>query len=302
MGVARPKSVFVPEERTWPRLVERGLAQTLKSSVWVGNFGRSGRNTRQLILDAKYVLPQFSVQVALLLVGGTDLGLFYTSPDPQPMSLAEIQSEKYLRASLIVHERNASTVRLLSLAQSIGPALERLYDKHAVSAPYITVDFYRKYRKVRAERSGFASRMPNLGPMLDEYGRNLFLIADLIQSQGILPVFITQPNLWSARVPPDLDAMFWLGAAGHFPSEAPGQIYYSPEMLEQMMAAYNERLRSVAKQKSVPLIDLAAALPKDRAFFYDEIHNNELGSRAIAALLVPELAKLLKANLPADGT
>src|SRR2546421_2649941 len=55
--------LYVPEDFTWPRHVERGLAKERGTPAWVGNFGKSGRNSRQHVLDAKYVLPQFSAQI-----------------------------------------------------------------------------------------------------------------------------------------------------------------------------------------------------------------------------------------------
>src|SRR4029077_15626509 len=74
-GGSTTESLFVSEERTWPRLLEVELAARLRTTAWVGNFGKSGRNTRQHVLEAKYVLPQFSANVALFLVGVNDLGI-----------------------------------------------------------------------------------------------------------------------------------------------------------------------------------------------------------------------------------
>ncbi len=295
-GGSTTEAIFVPEERTWPRVVEAGLSQKLRSEVWVGNFGRSGRNTRQHLLDAKYVLPQFPIQIALFLVGVNDLGLFFSEPRPQPMPVDDIISDKYLRDALVVQKAETDSIKLIALAQALGHRFNALSEKKVSSdlVPYVTVDFYRKYRKVRAERSGFVAEMPDLAPMLDEYGRNLALIADLVRERGVLPIFMTQSSLWSPNVPRDLDALFWSGAAGHFPSDKSGLPYYSPEMLERMMAGYNERTRLIAQRKDVPLIDIAAMLPKDRVHFYDEMHYNEAGSRAVAELIIRELMPIIK--------
>jgi len=126
-----------------------------------------------------------------------------------------------------------------------------------------------------------------------EYARTLAAIADFVTAQGVLPVFISQPTLWSSKVPPEVDALFWWGAVGGPPGGS-GATYYATELLDRMMAIYNDRLRQVAKQKNAPLIDAAEKLPKDPAYFYDEVHYNEAGSRALAELIARELAPILE--------
>jgi lysophospholipase L1-like esterase len=60
-----------------------------------------------------------------------------------------------------------------------------------------------------------------------------------------------------------------------------------------MLTAYNDQLRALAKRKNVMLIDAAEKLPKNPAYFYDQIHYNEAGSRAMAALMASELIPIL---------
>jgi lysophospholipase L1-like esterase len=283
-GGSTTESLYVPEELSWPSVLERTLAKNLGTSVWVGNFGKSGRNTRQHVLDAKYVLPQFSIQLALFLVGANDLRLVIDSAGAhRPMTLAEIEQDTYLRQSLALHGSHWQLPR--AAAAAFGYFTER-------QIPHLTTEYYRHYRAVRAKRAGFTTQMPELGPMLDEYGRNLAAIADAVRAHGVVPVFITQPSLWSANVPPEVDALFWGGAVGWPPKES-GALYYAPATLDKMMTAYNERLRLVANQKNVPLIDAAVHLPKDPAKFYDEFHYNNAGSRALAALIARDLAGIM---------
>jgi lysophospholipase L1-like esterase len=282
-GGSTTESLFIAEERSWPRQLERILSGKLGTSVWVGNFGKSGRNTRQHVLDAKYVLPQFSIQIALFLVGGNDLGNVIGDRAAEPMSLEAIQSDTYVQKSLVVRHSQADRIKLLGLVR----AAERALSPPAASPEliHVTTEFYRRQRKLRAERAGYSSELPDLNPFLDEYARNLAEIGDLVRAGGVLPVFVSQPSLWSSNVSPDTDALFWWGAVDGWPPKRPGGYYYSSEALNRMLTAYNQRLQLVAKQQNILLIDAAERLPKNPKYYYDQIHYNEAGSEAVAEII-----------------
>jgi hypothetical protein len=182
---------------------------------------------------------------------------------------------------------------LLNLVAHAARAIADPKSESKVELPHITTDFYRHYRKFRAERSGFTSITPDLTPWLDEYTRNLTLIADLVRARGVLPVFISQPTIWSATAPPPVEALFWWGSVEGLGSGTQ-KLYYNSDALDRMMTLFNECLRTVAREKNVPLIDLARTLPKDSAYFYDEMHYNEAGSRAVADIIARELNKIVE--------
>ena len=289
-GGSTTESLFVPEERSWPRLLEHRLGDALGTTVWIGNFGKTGRDTRQHVLDAKYVLPQFSAQVAVFLVGVNDLGIILNNPSAQPISLEEIQSDEYLHRSLIVRDDRTSAFKLPGLLRGAYDAIRAKLNPELI---HVTTGFYRRQRDLRAARVGFTSQIPDLGPFLDEYERNLGLIIDIVRMQGVLPVFVSQASQWAANVPPDVDALFWWGGVDGWPSKVKGGLYYSPEAMDRMMSAYNDRLALVARRKGALFVDAARELAKDRRYFYDQIHYNEAGSaamaKAIARTLVPSL-------------
>jgi hypothetical protein len=158
-GGSTTESMFVAEERSWPRVLERILSEKLGTSAWVGNFGKSGRSTRQHVLDAKYVLPQFSVHAALFFVGINDLAISIDDPAGEPLSLETIQSDPYVRQNLVVHARHADHIKLPGLTRATGLASPPSVDPELVP---VTTEFYRKQRKPRAEARGVLLR--NAGP------------------------------------------------------------------------------------------------------------------------------------------
>jgi lysophospholipase L1-like esterase len=292
-GGSTTESLFVPEERSWPHLLEQRLARTLRTPVWVGNFGKSGRTSRQHVLDAKYVLPQFSADVALFLVGVNDLGLVIYDPKAaEPLALETITSDAYVKRGLEIAKTTPSGIRLLGLLQgAVGAGGKSRAATTNSALQHVTTDFYRKYRKYRAERAGFTSTTPDLAPWLDEYARNMSLVADLVRASGVLPVFVSQPTMWSPGLPDHVEALFWWGSVAGLEGGS-GKVFYSSEAMEGMMAAFNGRLRALAQDKHVPFIDAAELVPKDAALFYDDMHYNEAGSRALADIMAHELAAI----------
>jgi lysophospholipase L1-like esterase len=295
-GGSTTESLFVAEDRSRPRVLERILSEKLGTCAWVGNFGKSGRGTRQHVLDAKYVLPQFSVHAAIFLVGVNDLAISIDDPAAEPLSLETIQSEPYVRQNLIVHARQADHIQLLDQTRAAERASLPSVDPEL--AP-VTTEFYRRQRKLRAERVGFSSETPALDPFLAEYARNVAVIDNLVRARGALPVFISQPSLWSAHVPAETEALFWWGAVDGWPAKAAGGYYYSSAALDRMLTAYNQRLQLMAKQQNILLIDVAEKLPKDPKYYYDQIHFNEVGSEAAAEIVATELVSIMSAGVNA---
>jgi lysophospholipase L1-like esterase len=97
-------------------------------------------------------------------------------------------------------------------------------------------------------------------------------------------------------LPPELEALLWLGGIGDFQKET-GKPYYSAAALEQGMTAYNDTLLRVCRARQVECLDLAAKLEKDASVFFDDVHFNENGARRVAA----ELSRYLLERNPFRG-
>jgi hypothetical protein len=209
------------------------------------------------------------------LVGVNDLAISIDDPAAEPLSLETIQSEPDVRQNLVVHAGQADHIELPGLTRAAECASLPSVDPELVP---VTTEFYRRQRKLRAECAGFSSEMPALDPFLAEYARNLAVIDNLVRARGALPVFISQPSLWSAYVPAETEALFWWGAVDGWPAKTAGGYYYSSAALDRMLTAYNQRLQLMAKQQNILLIDVAEKLLKNPKYYYDQIHFNEAGS------------------------
>jgi lysophospholipase L1-like esterase len=56
--------------------------------------------------------------------------------------------------------------------------------------------------------------------------------------------------------------------------------------------SFNDVIRDVARKESVALVDLAAAIPRERTYLYDLVHLNTTGSERVAETVAAALAGL----------
>jgi lysophospholipase L1-like esterase len=109
------------------------------------------------------------------------------------------------------------------------------------------------------------------------YRDNLISMVGIARSHGFDLVFLTQATSWNSRVDPEIAKWHWMTGG---PDSA-----YREEALDQAMEAYNDAVRAVAAEFSVPLLDIARLLPKSGEYFYDDVHFNPRGAETAGAML-----------------
>ncbi|WP_419189748.1 SGNH/GDSL hydrolase family protein [Stieleria marina] len=105
---------------------------------------------------------------------------------------------------------------------------------------------------------------------LTDYEKNLRSISDWCRSNNAQPCYLTAPHAFDLGIPP------YLVQSGEITDEA---------SLIPLHQSYNEVVRKVAKESSVPLIDLAVemqTMDKQKLFIEDHIHLSESGRVHVA--------------------
>jgi hypothetical protein len=101
----------------------------------------------------------------------------------------------------------------------------------------------------------------------------------------IKPVFLTQPLLFGQGVDPKTG----IDLATHRVSEQMnGELYW------KKLELYNEATRNACLANKVDLIDLAHLLPKNSAYFFDEMHYSNEGSIQVGKIISEQSRKILK--------
>jgi lysophospholipase L1-like esterase len=281
VGGSTTECLYLDQAEAWPAVVE----QRLGGRAWVANAGASGRLTRDHVVQLERLLPLLpGLDRAVLLVGVNDLMLALgqgEAYDPRGLDAPGAREEALRRAFEVLprsfgRERFPRSTELWRL---IVPRLRARLDRGQVQDEAGSV--YTTWRAHRAGASRWIDALPDLGPALVEYRRNLTLLAEECSRHGVRLLALTQPCLWSERTPPQHEALLWMGGVGDY-QKTPGAPYYTSRALAEGMERYNAELRAVCAELDVDCLDLAALLPRDTSVFYDDVHFNEAGARLVA--------------------
>ncbi len=301
LGGSTTECRMLDQQEAWPRRVQTRLNRLGGPSVWVGNAGKSGRNTRSHVLQIEHLpaqLPRLRAVVALM--GGNDLLLrlrrgddfvlgfrernervetqlgtaFYRLPESFWAKTYEPRRPFYKKTGLWRLAREAREVVQASRA-SRGAGVLVVEDgagRHLVEA-----------RRQRVSPRPLRDSLPDLTTALGEYRRSLRRMAELAQAQSLRLILLTQPTLWRGDLPPELDRLLWIGHGEE-------GVYYSNEALGDGIARYNRVMLEVCEERRVECVDLARLLPRDTTVFYDDMHFNEAGADRVAETVASRLA------------
>jgi lysophospholipase L1-like esterase len=152
-------------------------------------------------------------------------------------------------------------------------------------------EVYIEHRRLRHDAPEFRSALPDLTPALEEYRHRLELILAEARTHNTPILFVTQPTLWRADLTAEESSRLWFGWAGDRWGKEPVP-YYTPAALAKGLSLYNETLMTFCRSQHVPCLDLAARMPSDARWFYDDVHFSEEGSSRVADILANEVARL----------
>lgn len=312
VGGSTTECVYLDQDRAWPALVDAGLERTVDGrDVWVGNVGKAGMNSRDHVLHVQYVPPQLPrIDTILLLVGINDLTVALAKGDKYvsepPLSNSEAERRQIRRAFTVapgaLHEAPTEAqsgaedvfwkkTAIVQLLRRIRDARTKDLSERGLAQDAIGQRF-KIWREYRQQTPKLVDRLPDMTQALADYRGNLNRIADLAAAQKVRLVLMTQPTIWRDDLPEAAKALLWLGGVGEF-QRAAGSAYYAVGPLAVAMQRYNEVLLDVCKQRQLPCLDLAPAIPKDTTMFYDDTHFTEAGARAVATAIVQHLRQLV---------
>ena len=120
---------------------------------------------------------------------------------------------------------------------------------------------------------------------LAPFTRNLDSLARIIPADGVKLVLATQGSLYREDLNAAEQGTLWMNAQL---CEQDGAYPDLPSMAKGM-ALFNDATRRVAGRHSIPLVDLARALPKDLEHFLDDCHTTPKSNSRIAELILEGL-------------
>jgi lysophospholipase L1-like esterase len=274
IGGSTTACAALDDREAWPQVLMDDLnAAETKHPVWIGNAGVSAQNTIHHLRLLKTLPLLKKMDLLVFLVGLNDF--------QATLALGGAPSEARLEGAAEVMPIYKH-LALYSLARAAGAAFVMKFHPEA-SSDEAAIRWQREEAQVVP--------LPDLRVGLEEYRGRILRLGNECRKLGTRCVFLTQPVIWRADLPADLQKLLWYGYVGSL--DHPGG-YVGVTDLARGMDAYNRTLLGVCEQNGLECFDLASVVPRDTSAFYDDAHFNEQGARIVAA----ELARYLLSKPP----
>jgi len=289
IGGSTTECLYLDDTEAWPYLLQKRLSESGGVPVWIGNAGRAGRNSRDHLLQLKYLLPQYpAIDTVIILIGSNDLHIRISDRNYDPQTTMKPTFEKdYMRRAFAIIPSDKPPYHYTRLGWwRVLKKFKNVYLDKAADVPFMdtTGGSFASWRQFRRNAEEIVDDVPDLASALGEYRRNLNSVIDIAQSRSIRLILMTQPTIWRRDLPEEETEMLWGGGVDKFQLGL-GKKYYSPSSLAAAMKQYNDLLLDVCSDRGIDCIDLANELPKDKTVFYDDVHFNESGAKQVAEIL-----------------
>jgi lysophospholipase L1-like esterase len=276
VGSSTAECFMLSDNQTWPDRLSTLLGRSFRD-VWIGNAGKDGHSTIAHVILMDDIVAGLHPKVVLFLVGEADVARDRMSRFEAENIKGSLRfdSAKIFLQSLSAHSEIAAAFVALyrSLTAFQAGLIHSYIDLGAAGEIAIPGDRVREYVATYAKPY-----------YLTAYEARLKRLIDSARFAGALPIFITQPSLAG----PAVDDVTKVDLARVKYMEG-----ISGEMAWELLEAYNDVTRRVARENGVPLIDLAEQMPRSSRYFYDFYHFTNQGAQASAEIIYRSLGPIL---------
>lgn len=273
IGGSTTEDILLDDRATWTHLLQASLeADGVEAEVI--NTGVSGLRAVNHLATLRAVAA-LNPDIILLLVGGNDWNRQVTaafeteSPGPPRPVLRDTPFGRLLGGAVVRPLRSW----LLGTTSS---------DFALVIQDEADLNQDRVKSAERTVRMAFDAEGPD-----STYRRDLDALSAECRPMAVPCMLITQPHAYSPDAPAELVARFWM---------TPPFAEYTVDVsaMARLASLYNAHLLAVARRDGLPSCDLAAAMPPEPRYFYDDMHYTDEGARLAAGVI----RRCLSAFLP----
>jgi len=278
IGGSTTECHFLNDDKTWPYLLGLRLSDSL-SGCWLDNAGLDGHSTFGHIVLLNGIVKQLRPSVVIFLTGINDVeNDGPTFHDRLNTRGAVADWRHYIFENSEVLNLALNLIRGWRAQKFNNTTNESLVPDSVQRRPLPDTVVQ---RRLAAQK-----------PYLEGYRDRLQQLVDTCLAWHILPVLMTQPNLFGAGKDPVTRADLELFPTDARDRDMNGRLIW--EMLEQ----YNDEVRAVCAERGVTLIDLARMMPKNSLYYYDMSHFTNAGAALVAQLVAGQLTPVLRQKFP----
>lgn len=287
VGGSTTECFYLSDGSTWPDRMSEALRPVLPR-IWVNNAGLDGHSTfghRILLQDH---IGRLRPDIVLFLVGINDVGRDDLGEfDRAHLKRLETSSPARVLASL------ADYSELLAAGLN---GYRYWKARRAGLAPGTTlgavpreIDMKRLEHLRTDDRTRPTLLAAHAARNLPGYEQRVRALVRISREWGIRPVLVTQPALFGDVT----DDASGVSLATVMVGELDGTKVDGATKWA-ILESYNDVTRRVAGDERVPLVDLAAQLPKSSRYYYDLVHFNNAGARAVGDIMAAALVRAIE--------
>lgn len=262
VGGSTAECFYLDDDDDMSRVAQNELALRAKDahSIKVHNVGLSGTASDDHVSMIAQRLVHLEPDLVVVFAGINDLRRSLQSFDYLHYTSGAAPSMPFYKRWLL----GSQIVRRLAYAKRrADPDPESILETRTLKSDY--------GRKIALQRS---KPETDAAVHVDttSYRNNLRSMVGIARANRFALVFMTQPSTWNSAVDPAARDRHWMRVYGN--------VVYREDVMDSALEQLNDVMRTVAAEDSVPLYDLARALPKSLEFFYDDCHFARAGALA----------------------
>jgi lysophospholipase L1-like esterase len=274
IGGSTTECSYNSDSATWTEVLKRQLRQKLQPKIWVNNAGLDGTTTygHRILLQDHIV--KLRPDYVLFLVGINDT----EKDDGHPFDLYHSDS---------INKKNFTEFfRSLLKKTETGALIENLY-RYRIAYKKGLIHRQVDYAKQGTVYLPFDSMMKHItaqAPYLSAYRQRILTLDSVCKANNIRAIFITQPSLFGNFVDPATGLNF---------TRIKITDGRNSVLEKNILELYNDELRNLEKEGKINTIDMAKAMPKNSAYYYDFTHYTSSGTDTFGRMLSDSLLSYL---------
>ena len=280
VGGSTTECLYSTDRESWPWMLQDKLTASLGVSAFVGNAGKSGQFTRHHSYQIRNYALTGEFDWVVVLCGINDMGCFLWKAYTER---SQAVPEQALTESFdgVPYYRKLSTIRFVQRWHETQSG----EDVVVQDTSGLWYSEKRKVRQAKLARNTITEIPEGCEDALDRYRTDLVDVIAACRERGVKPAMMTQPVLYRKNLSPTLDSLLWAYSL---------EGAYTPEVLSDLMARYNQTMLEVCEDENVDVIDLASVIPRDTTAFYDDCHFNTSGCEKVSSVLLDFFVSRLK--------
>lgn len=284
LGESTTESIYLPEEKTFPYLVEQKLSAALPEKQFESiNGAISGNLAADSLALLIYKVMYYEPDTVVVMHAINDLR-YGAVPTYDPIRRTNYQKILYRPgydegigrplARLLKRSHFLTLIKWRLINRIFPPEAEKYPSK---------LEQYNEFRRQRRKTplSDWAE-----SKALPDFIKHLEEIIFIARGHGIRLILMTEPSIYQENLPPEIDEKLWMG---WLDLEGNQTLNLSNEFLFREMGGFNEAVRELARKHGIELIDLEKEIPKDLKYFYDDCHLTPLGAQRTAEVIASYL-------------